>query len=359
VFLAVRELRAARGRFTLVAGVIGLIAILSTLLTGLAIGLVDDGVSGLRALPLTHLAFQPGAESSFSRSTLRPDHLRPWDHAQDVESAPLGVSFFNAETTGGDTLDIAMFGSTPGGFLLSAEWGGDGLATEGSVVLSSVYESREVQVGDVVTIAGPERQLRVIGFTDAGSYGHVPIAFTSLSTWQHLVYGDARDLISAIAIRTDRRDLAVIDRAAGTETDTKSTAYRGSPGFTAETATMTLIRGSLLAISALVVGAFFTVWTVQRTRQIGLMKALGASNAYVIRDAVAQVTVVLVGATALGAAVAVGVGQLIHAAVPFRLEPIPVLASSVLLVALGIGGCLTTIRKIIWIEPIIALTADH
>jgi putative ABC transport system permease protein len=252
-----------------------------------------------------------------------------------------------------------MFGSTPGGFLLSAEWGGDGLATEGSVVLSSVYESREVQVGDVVTIAGPERQLRVIGFTDAGSYGHVPIAFTSLSTWQHLVYGDARDLISAIAIRTDRRDLAVIDRAAGTETDTKSTAYRGSPGFTAETATMTLIRGSLLAISALVVGAFFTVWTVQRTRQIGLMKALGASNAYVIRDAVAQVTVVLVGATALGAAVAVGVGQLIHAAVPFRLEPIPVLASSVLLVALGIGGCLTTIRKIIWIEPIIALTADH
>ncbi len=44
---------------------------------------------------------------------------------------------------------------------------------------------------------------------------------------------------------------------------------------------MTLIRGFLLVISALVVGAFFTVWTVQRTRQIGLLKALGAPTAYV------------------------------------------------------------------------------
>ena len=33
------------------------------------------------------------------------------------------------------------------------------------------------------------------------------------------------------------------------------------------------------------VGTFFTVWTIQRTRQIGLLKALGATNGYVLRDA--------------------------------------------------------------------------
>ena len=72
---------------------------------------------------------------------------------------------------------------------------------------------------------------------------------------------------------------------------------------------MSLIRGFLLLISALIVGAFFTVWTVQRTRQIGLMKALGASNGYVLRDALGQLAVVLVAATAVGVAVGGRAGQ--------------------------------------------------
>ncbi|HTN99625.1 MAG TPA: hypothetical protein VL068_03020, partial [Microthrixaceae bacterium] len=60
MFLAWRDLLFAKGRFVLVGAVIALIALLTTLLSGLANGLVDDGISGLRELPLTHLAFQPG-----------------------------------------------------------------------------------------------------------------------------------------------------------------------------------------------------------------------------------------------------------------------------------------------------------
>jgi putative ABC transport system permease protein len=70
VFLALRDLRFAKGRFVLVGTVIALVAFMATLLSGLANGLVDDSISGLRRLPLTHLAFQPGAESTFSRSAL-------------------------------------------------------------------------------------------------------------------------------------------------------------------------------------------------------------------------------------------------------------------------------------------------
>src|SRR5690606_11328727 len=106
-----------------------------------------------------------------------------------------------------------------------------------------------------------------------------------LSIWQSALYGDdAKGRFSAIALRLPPDfDLAAADRRAGTETLTKEEAYSGSPGFSAETATMTLIRAFLLVISALIVGAFFTVLTVQRTRQIGLLKAMGASSSYVLR----------------------------------------------------------------------------
>ena len=121
---------------------------------------------------------------------------------------------------------------------------------------------------------------------------------------------------------------------------------------------MSLIRGFLLVISALIVGAFFTVWTVQRTRQIGLMKALGASNGYVLRDALGQLAVVLVAATALGAAVAVGLGSLVGSDVPFSLEPASVVGSAAVLVLLGMAGSLVAIRRVTSVDPVIALGAE-
>lgn len=360
MFLAIRDLRAAKGRFALVGVVIALIALLTTLLSGLASGLVDDGISGLRGLPLTHLALQPGAESSFSRSTLTERNLAPWQDAEGVEAAPLGVSFFNARTEGGATLDLAVFGTPPGSFLAPPGEAQAALAGTEGIVLSEQFRSEGVAVGDRITIVGPDVELPVLGFTYSGSYGHVPISFTSLATWQQLVYGDdAEGRFSAVALAGDTSGSAAIDRVAGTSTETKEHAYAGSPGYAAETATMTLIRGFLLVISALVVGAFFTVWTVQRTRQIGLLKALGASNGYVLRDAMGQLAVVLLAATALGAAVAVGLGMVVGDTVPFRLEAGPVAASSLVLVALGLLGSLVAIRRITQVEPIIALGSDQ
>jgi putative ABC transport system permease protein len=360
VFLALRDLRVAKGRFALVGIVIALIALLTTLLSGLAAGLVDDGISGLRGLPLTHLALQPGAESSFSRSTLTDRNLKPWAAADGVEVAPLGVSFFNAKTTGGETLDLAVFGTPPGSFLAPPGEAQAALKGSDGIVLSSEFRADGVKTGDRITIVGPDVELEVLGFTYSGSYGHVPISFTSLETWQKLVYGDnAKGRFSAIAIKGDTSGLAAIDAKAGTATETKQQAYAGSPGYAAETATMTLIRGFLLVISALVVGAFFTVWTVQRTRQIGLLKALGASNTYVLRDAMGQLAIVLVAATAVGAVVALGLGLLVGDTVPFSLQAGPVVTANVVLVVLGLLGSLVAIRRITTVEPIIALGSDQ
>jgi putative ABC transport system permease protein len=216
-----------------------------------------------------------------------------------------------------------------------------------------------VKVGDDITIVGPDEKLTVLGFTHSGSYGHVDIAYTSLATWQRLVYGEsAHGRFSAVAIRAGGGNaLAAIDRAAGTKTETKTHAYHGSPGFSAETATMDLIRGFLLLISALVVGAFFTVWTVQRTRQIGLLKAIGASSGYVVRDALGQLGVVLV--TAVGALVGVGLGSLVGNEVPFSLRAGPVVGSAAVLVALGMAGSLVAIRRITSVDPILALGTEH
>ncbi len=381
MYLGLRDLRVAKGRFALVGVVIALVALLSTVLSGLATGLVDDGISGLRALPVTHLTFQRGAESSFSRSTLTPDALTPFAAAGGVEATPVGVSFLNAAVAdpaagpapgagGGDprraSVDLALFGVDPAGFLAESSAAADidrtGGDLEGGIVLSADLAD-EVALGDHLDIPGADVTLPVIGFTFAGTYGHVPIAYTALDTWQGLQYGDdARGRFSAIALRVDGGaavDLAALDEAAGTETGTRADAYAGSPGYSGETATMTLIRGFLLVISALVVGAFFTVWTVQRTRQIGLLKALGASTAYVVRDAVGQLAVVLLAAVAIGTTAGLALGGLVGEDVPFAFAAGSVVSSAVALAVVGLAGSLVTLRRLTRVDPVIALAVEQ
>lgn len=366
MFLALRDLRVARGRFALVGVVIALVALLTTLLSGLANGLVNDGISGLRGLPLTHLAFQPGAQSSFSRSTLTATNLAPWEERaakpnSGIEVSPIGVSFFNAKRDNGETVDIALFGVSAGSFLAPRPDAQAALSGKPGLVLSDEFESTGIKVGDELTIVGVDTKLPVLGFTYAGSYGHVDIAFSSLETWQSLVYGEnAKGRFSAIAVHAkDDSAFAAIDKAADTHVETKEEAYAGSPGFSAESATMTLIRGFLLVISALIVGAFFTVWTIQRSRQIGLLKALGASNGYVLRDALGQLAIVLVSAVLVGALVAVGVGAIVPKAIPFSLQASPIITSVLALVVLGMIGSLVAVRRITSVDPIVALSTEN
>jgi putative ABC transport system permease protein len=364
MFLALRDLRVAKGRFALVGVVIGLIALLSTVLSGLANGLVDDGISGLRALPLNHLALQPGAQSSFSRSTLTDQNLAPWEALAEkddgVEVTPLGVSFFNAQRPNGETIDLALFGVAPGSFLAPRAEARSALEGRPGLVLSEDLRTAGVELGEELTIVGVDVALPVLGFTYSGSYGHVDLAFSSLETWQSLVYGDnAKGRFSAIAIRSDgERSFAAVDEAAGTDTETKQEAYAGSPGYAAESATMSLIRGFLLVISALVVGAFFTVWTIQRSRQIGLLKALGATNLYVLRDSLGQLAIVLVASVLAGAALAVGLGAIVPDDVPFSLQPGPIVTSVAALVVLGMAGSLVALRRITSVDPIVAMSNE-
>jgi putative ABC transport system permease protein len=146
--------------------------------------------------------------------------------------------------------------------------------------------------------------------------------------------------------------------AVGLDVVTRTQAYDGSPGYSAETSTMSLIRGFLYVISAMILGSFFTIWTIQRRSEIGLQKALGASTGTVLRGALGQVLLVLGAATAIGTAIGYGLGVLIERGdVPFALDPATALRAAAILVASGTIGMVVGIRKVTAVDPIIALGA--
>lgn len=376
MFLALRELKFARGRFGLMGAVVALIAVLMVMLSGLSAGLVNDGVSGLKSLPVTAFAFDQGTktDNAFSRSIVEPEQIAAWETQPGVaEAEPVGAGMVNAQTDDGTQVDLSMFAVEPGSFLTPAVSEGDTLGPLNGIVVSETARSEGIEVGTVITLDRLDTELEVIGFTDGqATFGHVDVAYLPIDTWRLIASGAAQpgaptqeqvdalnfDVASVVALKAEpgaEIDLAAGDAAAQTTAVSLNESFNSSPGYEAETLTLSLIQVFLYAICALVVGAFFTVWTIQRQHELAILRAVGASGSYLVRDSLAQAAILLFGFTALGVAAGVGLGVAMPEGMPFALEVTPILTSSLITITLGLIGAAVAVFRIIRIDPITAL----
>lgn len=374
MFLALRELRFARGRFAPMGTVIALISVLVVLLSGLSTGLVNDGVYGLKSMPATAFAFDEGTmtDNAFSRSVVDDEQLADWQDVEGVTAEPMGVSIVNGALADGTQVDLTLFGIQPNGFLQPAVSSGDTVGAVNGIVVSESLREQGVDIGTVVTLDRTNIELTVVGFTvGQATFGHVVVAYLPIDTWRLIASGTAQpgaptqaqldgldfgysSVVALLAGDGAQPDLAAADHAAGTETMTLTESFNASPGYEAETLTLSMIQVFLYAICALVVGAFFTVWTIQRTHDIAVLRAMGASGGYLLRDSLAQAAILLVGFTAIGVAagVGLGLGAAMPEAMPFDLEFEPIAVASGLTIGLGLIGAAIAVLRIARIDPL-------
>ncbi|MFB6712988.1 MULTISPECIES: ABC transporter permease [unclassified Streptomyces] len=360
MFVAWRDLRFAKGRFALMGTVVVLITLLVGLLSGLTAGLARENTSAVTGLNADHLAFAAppdGRSVSFTDSIVEESAWRSWAERPGVSHAePLGIRTLNAVAVeGGRTAAVSAFGVEPGAG--PAPEGARAVGT-GKVVLSrGAADDLAAGAGDRLRLGGTEVTVAAVA-TDA-SYSHTPVVWTSLHDWQRFGADGAGRTPHATVIAlttTGGADLAAGDKAAGTSTLSLGDSLTAIGSYQAENGSLQLMRGFLFAISALVIGAFFTVWTIQRSGDVAVLKALGASTPYLLRDALGQAVVMLAIGTAVGTALASGIGAVVSGgAVPFVLDTATVLVPAAVMIVLGAVGAALSIRRITAVDPLTAL----
>jgi putative ABC transport system permease protein len=360
MFVALRDLRYARGRFSLMLVVIVMITFLVAFLASLTAGLSRESTSAITDLPADHLAFampDPHDAPDFTASTVTADQWQAWAEAPGVTRAdPLGVMTTRAESTT-TTAAVTALGAEPGSVLLPEPARDLPAAT---VVLSADAATElAADVGDRVDVAGSELLVGAV-VDEEVSFAHTPVVWTTLDDWQGFAAprGDGATA-TVVALTLDEPDatVAATDEALGTVTVTTAQARSAIGSFSAENGSLTTIQVFLLAISALVVGAFFTVWTISRAGDVAVLKALGASTGYLLRDAIGQAVVVLVLGVGTGTAVAVVAAALLAGAVPVVLTLATTVVPAVALVVTGLAGAALAIVRITRIDPHAALAA--
>ena len=343
MYVALRDLRAARGRFALITLVVLMVAVLTSFLSGLTAGLRHQNVSAIEAITAQTVVFSGDqAEPSFDDSAVTTDQIATWERAGGKVD-PIGISRTKALSEGGPTASVAMIGADAG-------FGDRAPTVPHTVALSKAAASElDAGVGDTVTLGGEQFDVGAVRGDDW--FSHSPVVWIGLADWQALNQTTDATVLAVSGVS----DTGAVDRSAGTTATSVSDSLQAIGSYKSENLSLTLMTVMLFAISALVIGAFFTVWTIQRTPDIAVLKALGASTGSLVRDALGQALIVLVVGVGAGLAITVAAGQITGDAVPFVIDMSTTLVPAAALVGLGLLGAGFALRFVSTTDPLTAL----
>ncbi|WP_340540366.1 ABC transporter permease [Nocardioides sp. GXZ039] len=358
MFVAWRDLRFARGRFALIAAVVALITLLVGFLAGLSGGLASQNVSAVLALPGDRIVLEDPdkGEPSFSESSLDKATIEAWRKADGVDAAvPIGIGQGRA-THEGQPIAVALFG-------VPTDAGSSGVGDlaphkADEIGLSAgAADQLEAKKGDKITIA--EKTYTVAEVSGDLWYSHTPVVTMTPDAWEATdkALGGTGEA-TALVVSGDA-DWKAIAKDTGTVADGHIASLSALETFKSEIGSLGLMIAMLFGVSALVVGAFFTVWTMQRAGDIAVLKALGASTASLVRDALGQALIVLVVGIGVGLIAVIGFGTLASQALPFLLNPWTTLAPALAMAVLGLAGAAFALRTVTHADPLTALGSNR
>ena len=329
MFVGLAELKFAKGRFAAIGGVIALMTLLSVMLGALTAGLQDASISAVRAIGATGMVVSSdsgdqGFESSRLDSTI-VDRL--------LADGGTALGLGNLRTT-------SHSGSAIAAVLASTEY-------TDVTVPPDVAHRLGVTAGDRIDIDGNE--LAVSSVDELGQYAHQPVITMPLTQWQSLTRTTGA---TAVAFRGAQPTVM----PGGTTLLDGSAIFAAVPGYSSEHGSLQAMQVLILIIGAMVVGVFFVVWTIQRTRDLAVLRALGGSRRFLFIDALGQACVVLLGGLVVGGGVGLVCAALLGgAAVPISLTLAGIGSPLIATFVLGLAGAAFAVVRVARVDPLIAL----
>lgn len=360
MYLALRDIRFATGRFALMGSVVALISLLLVMLSGLTAGLANQNTSAIAELDAEAVVFTAEEEqdASFTQSQVTRQQVEDWQQTDGVAHAePLGITQTRAalDDDSSSAASVAVFGADPAGALLP----GSELPMGEVLIGQDTAEELGLSSGETLSIGGID--FSVADVVEDSWYSHTSVVWANTEDWQQVAHVPHAEILGTVITASidETADGDSVQAAADDQASTVSMSPQDSfnalASFSSENGALTMIQGLLYAISALVILAFLTVWTVQRTRDIAVLKALGASNRYVLGDALGQALVVLIAGAGVGGLAGWGGGVLASQAVPFVSSAATTVFPAVGVVLIGAIGAVIAVRRVTTVDPLLAL----
>jgi putative ABC transport system permease protein len=358
------EIRRRKTQFALIASVFALIAYLVMMINGLGIGLNQLAGSALLNMDADAIAYASDAGRSVIRSELSQETVELIQVAPGVEeSAPLVYAAASYERSSGTISSAALLGYDPGTIAEPPVTAGRPLTEDdqnGVLADATFLDESGLAIGDTLTLSLRLQavELTIVGEIDEGAFFFQPAVYLLRSTLLDLKYGTTADGERPVASIVLTKGDDSMRSGDGYELVDKQTAFDNIEGVAGQQSTVQSLQAFGYIIGAMIIGVFFYVLTLQKIPQFGMLKALGASNRYIIGQLLTQVLVI--------AAIGIGLSlplalltewglQSLPDSVPIAFTSSMFITTCVALLVTALLGALFSARQVLRIDPIIAL----
>jgi len=375
-FLAGKEIWRNRGRFLLFSLVIALITLLVLFIAALGEGLGNGNREYIANIDGELVIFRENSDFNITASRLDQTTARAVRRVAGVADAGAISTSTTAIVLPEDVLKVSLLGveqDRPGfptiteGVTFSG-----GLARE-AIVDSNVLSRSDIKIGDEITVRstqGTEDEfydLKVVGTTEGQSYFFQPSIFVSPQTWERIrpksaaEFSNVNPNINIVAVKLE--DPAQLESVKAGLAETVSnievadipTTINNIPGYSAQQGTVQTQGGFTLLIGILVIGGFFQIQILQKVPQIGVLKAIGASNGVVGWSAVIQILIVTAMGVFIGGALTFIFSLFFPPNIPLVFNGQASALALLALLLIGPAGGMVSVIYAVRIEPLKAL----
>lgn len=357
MFLAINEIKDAKLRYSLIVGLLTLVSYLMFFLSGLAFGLRDQNRSSIDHWKVDTVLLSSEANKTIGLSNLKLSDKESLS-ANNVEpfSQMVTVAMTEKNLNKDVKQKVSIFGVNNGSFLIPPVIQGRTFEAKNEVVIEkSLSEKEGFAIGDTIKTANSDTELKIVGYTEKSRFNVAPVIYMNINDFQVLKYGDKKSIdnpiINAFVVKGELKDYdsSIFQKVSIAD------FINELPGYSAQILTFGLMIGFLIVISAIIIGIFMYVLTIQKTPIFGIMKAQGISNGIIGISVLSQTFLLSLVGSILGLVGTWGTSLVLPSAVPFLGNGLYYSVIFVSLIIFSLIGTLFSVLAIRKIDPLKAI----
>ncbi len=360
MFIAQRNLFGDKGRLALSVAGIALAVMLILILGGFLSGVYQQATAYLDNTPGTVVVTQSGVSGFFASTSLLPagteQAVRQTEGVARV--VPITAQTILFELHGSKTgAEVVGYDPALGGGPWQISTGRGVQAADEIVVDLALARTHSIAVGDTFILLN--HQFKVVGLAGGASMWAAGYLFVSKDTLASLLNTPAATSLLLVTPSPGVSPQMLRDRLAnlrGVDVVRKSDVAANDTQFLTSiySGPLWLMLGIAFLVGTLVVGLIVYTSTVERQREYGTLKALGAGNGLLYRVVASQALLTAVVGAIIGVAIAYGAAQLIVALRPqllVSIEPATVGWALLTGLVMALLGALFPARTIARLAP--------
>lgn len=354
MYLGLKEMRRERLRFSLLTGVMVLIALVVFVLAGLANGLSQGNRLAIDQWQAKYVYLNKDANKNISASQLT---TAAKNDVKGSKVVPVSLTNTALQKDGKSTkINVSALATNRDAFVMPKVTHGHAVNGKNQVIISKNLKDQGVKIGDQIRLGSNTQLLKVVGSYGQSTYSIAPTLYTDISTLAHIKSVGGVPVTKPLPINA-----LVSKNSKLTSNDHNlqrlpiNTFIQNLPGYSAEQTTLNTMIYFLFAMSLAIIGIFMYVLTLQKQSLFGVMKVEGIGTKHILASVVTQATVMSLISVIIGLAVTIVMGNVAPSGMPFALNYGQLGLYGVSLVVASILGSLLSWRTIAHINPVIAI----